>query len=249
MKESDLIQHLLDVISQQHNDAFTIIAIFIAVIGLGAIFTGILQWRFSDKQIDKMKEQFKNEFREEFKIDEMNEILKKTETTQRNAEEKISEMEEVIEDARRQLSDNKKQLTQFKNYDVEGKAGLLAHVSKDIDEVDASNSVGLVIKTLDPIIENGDLTQNTLSELCIQTGNALYVVIKIKFKSEDYSTKMKKLVEMLLNQYTKVVDSNENNSEMLKELKRSTEYMNRAYTEYLNLLKGSKSDTNVDQNA
>lgn len=62
MKETDLIQHLLDVVSQQHSDIFTIVEVFIAIISLGAIFTGILQWRLSDKQIEKMKERFKEDY-------------------------------------------------------------------------------------------------------------------------------------------------------------------------------------------
>lgn len=62
MKSVDLIQYLTEVTEQQHNDLVTVVTVFIGIIGLGAVITGVLQWRLSDKQIEKMKEQFKKDY-------------------------------------------------------------------------------------------------------------------------------------------------------------------------------------------
>lgn len=84
MKQSDLIEHLLNVVSQQHNDIMVIVTIFIAIIGLSAVFTGILQWRLSDKQIEKMKAQFKEDYGIDDlknKVEEANELNEKLKLT------------------------------------------------------------------------------------------------------------------------------------------------------------------------
>ncbi|WP_056948623.1 hypothetical protein [Secundilactobacillus odoratitofui] len=84
MKDVDVIQYLTQITDQQHNDLITVLTIFIAIISLGAIFTGVLQWRFSDKQIEKMKIQFKKDYGIDDlknKVKEANELNEKLKLT------------------------------------------------------------------------------------------------------------------------------------------------------------------------
>ena len=63
MTKSDVIQRLLEELNNQNQ-------IYIAIIGVVLVFFGVMQWRFSDKQIKKMKDDFKKDF----KIEEINDL-------------------------------------------------------------------------------------------------------------------------------------------------------------------------------
>ena len=65
MNKSDVIQKLLDELNNQNQ-------IYIAIIGIILVFFGVMQWRFSDKQIEKMRQNFKNDYG----IDDLQEKLK-----------------------------------------------------------------------------------------------------------------------------------------------------------------------------
>ena len=77
LSDADLIDKLYDEINRQNTFYFWIIGIVVTVSIAIAAFFGILQWRLSDKQIEKMKNDTIKEIVDKYNLNNLDDTMKK----------------------------------------------------------------------------------------------------------------------------------------------------------------------------
>lgn len=219
MNDKDLIQHLLDTVSQQHNDLMVVVGTFIAIISLGLVILGYLQIRFSNKQIEKMK----SEFKDDFKIDDINKAN--------------SEVKENISQLRESLKENKKielslknqiSISMNTNLGIAGK--LLVNINKDTDPVFIGNNISSIKIIFEELLDNGNITSHSFRILVLDMN-------KFLFKLSEYSIVLDKEIIFLLDFLIKEMKQEMDNTDMSESNKKSLEY-------YLNLIAKDVEDMN-----
>lgn len=85
MSNSDLFDKLYQEINRQNAFYFWIVGIALSIAVAVTAFFGILQWRLSDKQIEKMKSDAKKDIVKEYQLDDLNNRLE-------NLEKEIKEL-------------------------------------------------------------------------------------------------------------------------------------------------------------
>lgn len=77
LSDADLIDKLYDEINRQNTFYFWIIGIVVTIAVAIAAFFGVLQWRLSDKQIEKMKNDTIKEVVDKYNLNNLDDTMKK----------------------------------------------------------------------------------------------------------------------------------------------------------------------------
>lgn len=219
MNDKDLIQHLLDTISQQHNDLMVVIGTFIAIISLGLVILGYLQVRFSNKQIEKMK----SEFKDDFKIDDINKANSEV-------KENISQLKDYLKENKKIELSLKNQISISMNTNL-GMAGkLLVNINKDTDPVLIGNNVSSIKIIFEELSDNGNITSHSFRILVLDMS-------KFLFELNEYNIVLDGGIVFLLDFLIKEMKQEMNNTDMGESNKSSLEY-------YLNLIAKGIEDMN-----
>lgn len=105
--KSDLYNDLYQEINRQNTFYFWIVGIVVTVSIAIAAFIGILQWRLSDKQIQKMKESTKQELEEKFHFSETINKVNHFDDRLRTLENKLSDLETIANGNKQDIKDIK----------------------------------------------------------------------------------------------------------------------------------------------
>lgn len=105
--QSDLYNDLYQEINRQNTFYFWIIGIVVTVSIAIAAFIGILQWRLSDKQIQKMKESTKQELEERFHFSETINKLNYFDDRLKAIENKLNDLETIANRNEQDIKDVK----------------------------------------------------------------------------------------------------------------------------------------------
>lgn len=215
MSRSDVVQRLLEELNNQNQ-------IYIAIIALVLVFFGVMQWRFSDKQIKKMKDDFKKDF----KIEEINNTLKE-------ANRKSEKLSTALSDARKTEAKLLEQFHVLQNQDLEGKLQLLESESGNINPVVAVNQLKVVRRTLEPMIEDKIIRPSTLMNILIYLTNISFLNRKAKFSGDkEYQKNLSVLVEKTT-EYEKAATAGGKEFQKGKEkIIKKLDYMNKEYSKY-----------------
>lgn len=117
MSDADLIGKLYDEINRQNSFYFWYISGLMAILGIVLGFFGVLQWRLSEKQIQKMKDSTKQELEEKYhfqetinKVDEskkhLEELNKKIEKLSQGIDDNRKKLDTVIRDKEKRIADS-----------------------------------------------------------------------------------------------------------------------------------------------
>ncbi|MCJ2382902.1 hypothetical protein HZI70_01995 [Lactiplantibacillus plantarum] len=183
MSKSDVVQRLLEELNNQNQ-------IYIAIIALVLVFFGVMQWRFSDKQIKKMKDDFKKDF----KIEEINDL--------------IDEIKNTLDKSRKNEQALKKEIVEVTDMNLDNASFFLTYVADDSDKV-LSNGIINFEQAFNKSISTHNLSITTVQHvvanftICISRMNKLGV--KLDYKTND---KMENLVSIITEQA--VISSKEN---------------------------------------
>lgn len=181
MSKSDVVQRLLEELNNQNQ-------IYIAIIALVLVFFGVMQWRFSDKQIKKMKDDFKKDF----KIEEINNTLKE-------ANRKSEKLSTALSDARKTEAKLLEQFHVLQNQDLEGKLQFLESESGNTNTIIAINQLRVVRRTMIPMIKNQIITPVVLIDTLISFSNVSYLNVEGNFVgNEEYRKILNRLIETLI---------------------------------------------------
>lgn len=74
ISNSDIFDKMYQEINRQNTFYFWIIGIALTISVAITVFFGVLQWRLSDKQIQRMKEETKNEIVKEYSLEKVAKI-------------------------------------------------------------------------------------------------------------------------------------------------------------------------------
>lgn len=175
MTKSDVIQRLLEELNNQNQ-------IYIAIIGVVLVFFGVMQWRFSDKQIKKMKDDFKKDF----KIEEINDL--------------IDEIKNTLDKSRKNEQALKKEIVEVTDMNLDNASFFLTYVADDSAKV-LSNGIMNFEQAFNKSISTHNLSITTVQHvvanfsICISRMNKLGV--KLDYKTND---KMEELVSIITEQ-------------------------------------------------
>ncbi|WP_124032012.1 hypothetical protein [Limosilactobacillus vaginalis] len=98
LSDADLIDKLYDEINRQNTFYFWIIGIVVTIAVAIAAFFGVLQWRLSDKQIEKMKNDTIKEIVDRYNLNKLGDTIEKI----NNNSEAINNIKDIL-DAQKQL--------------------------------------------------------------------------------------------------------------------------------------------------
>ncbi|MDN7088101.1 hypothetical protein ACOMCP_00555 [Lactiplantibacillus plantarum] len=212
MSKSDVVQRLLEELNNQNQ-------IYIAIIALVLVFFGVMQWRFSDKQIKKMKDDFKKDF----KIEEINSTLKE-------ANRKSEKLNTALLEAKETEVKLLKQLHSLQNQDLDGKLQLLETKSRYTDSVVAINQLRVVERTLIPMFESKIIEPSTLMNILITIANVSISNVEENYSGDkEYQENLNFLVDASI-KYTKTVIADK--KEFKKNKEKITEKLNKLNEEY-----------------
>lgn len=170
MSKSDVVQRLLEELNNQNQ-------IYIAIIALILGFLGVMQWRFSDQQIKKMKDDFKKDF----KIEEINRSLDRAQSIE----------EEMLE-----------QLRQTEEFNLKMQLYLLEHLTSTIDSTDGVDNIVFVKQNLEHMINHGGLEQQTFKKTMNAINRMLTIINNNSLKgNNEFNSALSNLMSLVLNYY------------------------------------------------
>lgn len=111
MSNSDLFDKLYQEINRQNTFYFWVVGIVVSVAIAIAAFFGILQWRLSDKQIQKMKNETRQELEELYQFNNMRDKINELKDDLVSAKRETASLKQEVEKLRNNISDNNQSIS------------------------------------------------------------------------------------------------------------------------------------------
>lgn len=146
MSNSDLFDKLYQEINRQNTFYFWIIGIVVAISIAISAFIGILQWRLSDKQIEKMKKDTIERIEDKYQLASMESSVSNNSIKVKNLENEVAKLKETVA--------IQKRLGIQRGYTTITELDELADRLKSADMTEAITIEKIMYRLIDEIVEN-----------------------------------------------------------------------------------------------
>ena len=146
MSNSDLFDKLYQEINRQNTFYFWIIGIVVAISIAISAFIGILQWRLSDKQIEKMKKDTIERIEDKYQLASMESSVSNNSSKVKNLENEVAKLKETVA--------IQKRLGIQRGYTTITELDELADRLKSADMTEAITIEKIMYRLIDEIVEN-----------------------------------------------------------------------------------------------
>lgn len=121
--KSDLFDKMYQEINRQNTFYFWIIGIVITIAIAISAFIGVLQWRLSDKQIEKMKSETQQGLEDKYHFSNMQDKIDSLQEEIKSAKKQVDSLSQKIDELRTTVNDNKRDIESSlnnENYNLNG---------------------------------------------------------------------------------------------------------------------------------
>lgn len=203
---SDLFDKMYQEINRQNTFYFWIIGIVVAVSVAIAAFIGVLQWRLSDKQIQKMKDSTKQELEEKYHFRETINEVSRIDKSLEELGKKVDKLNQNMSDSNQKLNNadqgkinaqiQRTLNAQLQKSEIESQATLLASMDESPDSKRLAAAIQRKIEKLkadgsfESMIGSLSTTYNILNSSNNKSANSLAAYLKDKYPADTYFIKV-----------------------------------------------------------